>query len=51
QDLQQALLQSMPIDIYSIDLTKAYQALGQIIGDNQENSLIKELFSKFCLGK
>ncbi|GAK73574.1 MAG: tRNA uridine-5-carboxymethylaminomethyl(34) synthesis GTPase MnmE [Candidatus Phytoplasma asteris] len=51
QDLQQALLQSMPIDIYSIDLTTAYQALGQIIGDNQENSLIKELFSKFCLGK
>ncbi|MBP5836086.1 tRNA uridine-5-carboxymethylaminomethyl(34) synthesis GTPase MnmE [Candidatus Phytoplasma meliae] len=51
QDLKEALQQSMPIDIYAIDLTKAYQALGVIIGDHHENDLIKELFSKFCLGK
>ncbi|WP_349401943.1 tRNA uridine-5-carboxymethylaminomethyl(34) synthesis GTPase MnmE [Candidatus Phytoplasma solani] len=51
KELQNAIAQSMPIDIYSIDLTKAYQALGEIIGDNQENNLIKELFARFCLGK
>ncbi|MBS2126257.1 tRNA uridine-5-carboxymethylaminomethyl(34) synthesis GTPase MnmE ['Fragaria x ananassa' phyllody phytoplasma] len=51
QDLKEALQQLMPIDIYAIDLTKAYQALGAIIGDHHENDLIKELFSKFCLGK
>ncbi|AGL89951.1 tRNA modification GTPase [Candidatus Phytoplasma australiense] len=51
KDFQTAFMDSMPIDVYSIDLTKAYQALGKIIGDNQENDLIKELFSKFCLGK
>ncbi|CCP88143.1 tRNA uridine-5-carboxymethylaminomethyl(34) synthesis GTPase MnmE [Candidatus Phytoplasma solani] len=50
-DLQNALKMLMPIDICVIDLTKAYQALGEILGDHQENNLIKELFAKFCLGK
>lgn len=41
----------MPIDMTEIDLKKAWQTLGEIIGDYHPEDLITELFSKFCLGK
>ncbi|MFR0367811.1 tRNA uridine-5-carboxymethylaminomethyl(34) synthesis GTPase MnmE [Candidatus Phytoplasma palmae] len=43
--------QLMPIDIYTIYLKEAYESLGEILGSNVKESLINELFSKFCLGK
>ena len=39
------------IDMINIDLTLAWQALGEIIGENNPEALLDELFSKFCLGK
>ncbi|MFA5692016.1 MAG: tRNA uridine-5-carboxymethylaminomethyl(34) synthesis GTPase MnmE [Acholeplasmataceae bacterium] len=41
----------MPIDIYAIDLTRAWNLLGDILGDHHYGDLLNELFSKFCLGK
>ncbi|RJX26286.1 MAG: tRNA uridine-5-carboxymethylaminomethyl(34) synthesis GTPase MnmE [Acholeplasma sp.] len=41
----------MPVDVYAIDLTQAWRALGDILGENYSDSLLDELFSKFCLGK
>lgn len=41
----------VPIDMTEIDLKKAWQTLGEIIGDYHPEDLITELFSKFCLGK
>ena len=41
----------MPIDILAIDLTNAWNLLGEIVGSNYDNELIDQLFSKFCLGK
>lgn len=41
----------MPVDVYAIDLTAAWQALSEILGERYENALLNELFSKFCLGK
>lgn len=41
----------MPEDFYSIDLTSAYESLGKIIGEQIEEDVIKEIFSKFCVGK
>jgi tRNA modification GTPase len=42
----------MPIDIHTINLKEAFNALNEILGYNQNNDLlINELFSKFCLGK
>ena len=41
----------MPLDLVQIDLTRAWQLLGEIIGDNVQDSLIDQLFSQFCLGK
>lgn len=42
---------SMPVDMVEIDLKSAWILLGDIIGDNSSDSLLDELFSKFCLGK
>lgn len=41
----------VPVDIIQIDVTKAWELLGEIIGDTVQDSLINQLFSQFCLGK
>lgn len=41
----------MPEDFYTVDMMDAYHALGQIIGEETEEDLINEIFSKFCMGK
>jgi len=41
----------MPIDMVEIDLKNAWAFLGEIIGEDISESLIDELFTKFCLGK
>ena len=41
----------MPEDFYSIDLMSAYASLGRIIGEEVDDDLVEEIFSKFCLGK
>lgn len=39
------------IDMINIDLTLAWKSLGEIIGEDNPDALLDELFSKFCLGK
>lgn len=46
-----AVESDMPIDMVQIDLTRAWELLGEIIGDTVQESLIDQLFSQFCLGK
>ncbi|MCR1809345.1 tRNA uridine-5-carboxymethylaminomethyl(34) synthesis GTPase MnmE [Haploplasma modicum] len=41
----------MPVDIIVVDLTEAWNILGEIIGSRYEGELLDQLFSKFCLGK
>lgn len=41
----------MPVDLVQIDLTKAWEELGEITGDTYQDELLNELFSNFCLGK
>lgn len=41
----------MPEDFFSIDLMNAYESLGRIIGESVGEDLVKEIFSKFCMGK
>jgi len=41
----------MPEDFYSIDLMNAYSALGRIIGEDVDDDLVNEIFTKFCMGK
>ena len=42
---------SMPEDFLTIDLMSAYESLGKIIGEEIEEDLVNEIFSKFCMGK
>ncbi len=51
KDSLKAIDDNMPIDMAEIDLKNAWHLLGEIIGDTSTNSLLDELFSKFCLGK
>jgi len=41
----------MPEDFYYIDLMSAYTSLGLIIGEEIEDDLMEEIFTKFCMGK
>lgn len=41
----------MPIDLVQIDMTAAWDQLGEITGDAAPDELITQLFSQFCLGK
>lgn len=43
--------QWMPIDMIQIDLQNAWAHLGEMIGDSVSETLIDQIFSKFCLGK
>ena len=43
--------QNMPVDIISIYINQAMEELGKITGVNVSESIINEIFSKFCLGK
>ena len=38
-------------DMAEIDIKEAWNTLGEIIGETSSESLLDELFSKFCLGK
>jgi len=50
-EVSKSLDLNMPEDFYSIDLMNAYACLGKIIGEEIEDDLVEEIFSKFCMGK
>lgn len=41
----------MPVDIVQIDMTRAWDLLGEITGDSVQDELLDQLFNQFCLGK
>ncbi|AXF56496.1 tRNA uridine-5-carboxymethylaminomethyl(34) synthesis GTPase MnmE [Salicibibacter kimchii] len=41
----------MPVDMVQIDVTRAWEHLGEIVGETAPDQLIDQLFSQFCLGK
>ena len=49
--VEDSLNMGMPEDFYSIDLMSAYASLGSIIGEEVDDDLVNEIFSKFCMGK
>lgn len=49
--VKRSIEDGMSEDFYSIDLMSAYAALGRIIGEEVDDDLVKEIFSKFCMGK
>ena len=51
QLVEGSILDGMPEDLFSIDLMNAYKSLGIVIGEEIEDDLANEIFSKFCMGK
>ena len=49
--VKRSIEDGMPEDFYSIDLTSAYASLGKIIGEEVDEDVVNEIFSKFCMGK
>ena len=49
--VNQGLELGMPVDLLQIDMTRAWEILGEITGDAAPDELITQLFSQFCLGK
>ncbi|MDO5564740.1 MAG: tRNA uridine-5-carboxymethylaminomethyl(34) synthesis GTPase MnmE [Eubacteriales bacterium] len=42
---------NMPLDFLTIDLQDAYLYLSEVLGEEVNEDLINEIFSKFCMGK
>ena len=51
KEANKSLEENMPVDIISINIKEILQDLGKITGENVSEDVIKEIFSKFCLGK
>lgn len=49
--VRQSVEAGMSEDFYSIDLMNAYTELGYILGEEVDEDLVNEIFSKFCMGK
>ncbi len=49
--LRESIENGLPEDFYTVDLMDAYASLGRIIGQDVNEDLINEIFSKFCMGK
>lgn len=49
--VKKSIENAMPEDFFSIDLMEAYSSLGSILGEEVEDDLVEEIFSKFCMGK
>lgn len=51
EDAVRSLEDGMELDLVTIDLQKAYDALKEIRGNTSREELLDEIFSRFCLGK
>ncbi len=49
--VKESIEMGMPEDLYSIDLTNAYESLGKIIGETVEDDIVNKIFKDFCMGK
>ncbi|GKT04319.1 tRNA uridine-5-carboxymethylaminomethyl(34) synthesis GTPase MnmE [Furfurilactobacillus entadae] len=50
-DVMNGIAAGMPVDLVQIDMTRAWDLLGEITGDSVQDELLTQLFSQFCLGK
>ena len=51
KQVKNSIENQMPEDFFTIDLSSAFDSIGEITGDSVGDDLVKEIFSKFCTGK
>lgn len=51
EEALKAIEQGWPVDMVQIDIQRAWERLGEIVGDTVSEALIDQLFAQFCLGK
>lgn len=51
EEVEKGIIAEVPIDMIEIDIKRAWEKLGEIIGETYTEELIDQLFSQFCLGK
>ena len=44
-------LNDVPLDLVSVTLQDAFFTLNDLLGENNDADLSKEIFSRFCVGK
>lgn len=49
--VQATIEDELPLDFWTIDLRSAIQALGEVTGEEMTESMLDEIFSRFCIGK
>ncbi|HEY7728071.1 MAG TPA: tRNA uridine-5-carboxymethylaminomethyl(34) synthesis GTPase MnmE, partial [Candidatus Eisenbacteria bacterium] len=49
--VEAGLRDDAPYDLIAVDLTDARRALGEVVGRGVDDSLVAEIFSRFCIGK
>ncbi|MEM7795653.1 MAG: tRNA uridine-5-carboxymethylaminomethyl(34) synthesis GTPase MnmE [Cyanobacteria bacterium P01_C01_bin.118] len=51
KQVQITIADSLPLDFWTIDLREAIHALGEVTGEEMTESMLDEIFSRFCIGK
>ncbi|MDX2254727.1 MAG: tRNA uridine-5-carboxymethylaminomethyl(34) synthesis GTPase MnmE [Pseudanabaenaceae cyanobacterium bins.39] len=50
-NVQIAIADQLPLDFWTIDLRTAISAIGEITGEEVTESVLDQIFSRFCIGK